>query len=441
MNNFFFTLTKFFILLSLTGILILVYKSEIVHSGSIRENYFSLFIFFLMIMILSLINFFLKKKNQFKINLLLVSIIFSVYLVELFLQVSLKPENAHQKLKYEKKFNPNLDARNKFEFYESYLKKNKKLALRYTPDNWLNSKEKVFPLAGISNVETTLCNESGKWITFRSDRYGFNNPDNFWNNPYYLALGDSFTQGDCVKRSKNLTSNLSKLLKKNVLNLGYGGNGPLIELAALVEYSKVTAPKHIIWFFYEGNDVLDFYREKRDSLLIKYLNDENFSQNLVNKQPDIDNLIRKKSLNVRKNYNTLSKIITFTDFIKLRKIRSLFHKQNFLVDDSLLQIFIKGKKISKKLNSKFTVILIPSYERYREQNNNIFRQKKIYSLDDNIAKLENMFKKEKIEFINLHKNFFSKTNDPLNFYPFRYNNHFTENGYYEISNFIYNNLK
>ena len=177
MNNFFYTLTKFFIS-SINYSFILIYKSEIVHSGNLRDNYQFLFILFSSILILSIINFFLKK-NQFRINLLLISVIFSGYLVELFLQLSFKTENSIQKLKYEKRFNPNLDTRDRFEFYESQIKKNKKLSIRLTPDEWINSNTRVFPLAGISNVETMLCNESGKWITFKSDRYGFNNPDKF----------------------------------------------------------------------------------------------------------------------------------------------------------------------------------------------------------------------------------------------------------------------
>ena len=38
----------------------------------------------------------------------------------------------------------------------------------------------IFPLSGLSNVETILCNESGYFALYESDRYGFNNPDEEW---------------------------------------------------------------------------------------------------------------------------------------------------------------------------------------------------------------------------------------------------------------------
>ena len=290
-------------------------------------------------------------------------------------------------------------------------------------------------------LKLCYCNESGKWITFKSDRYGFNNPDKFWDNPYFLTLGDSFTQGDCVERSNNISSILTKLTKKKTLNLGYGGNGPLIELATLIEYSKVISPKHIIWFFYEGNDPRDLHLEKMDSTLVKYLRDDSFSQDLVNKQILIDDLLKEYSKKIIKNYNTQSKIILFIDFIKLRKVRNFFYKENFLVDETFTRVFKKGKKISEKLNSKFTVIIIPSYERYREKKSLSLKQKKIQKLDLNVSLLEKILKEEKIEFINLNKELFSKNGDPLSFYVFRYNNHFNEKGYIKISNFIHNYLK
>ena len=125
----------------------------------------------------------------------------------------------------------------------------------------------------------------------------------------------------------------------------------------------------------------------------------------------------------------------------MRKVRNIFYKENFLVDETLTKVFKKGKKISEKLNSRFTVIIIPSYERYREKKSLSLKQKKIQKLDLNVSLLEKILKEEKIEFINLHKELFSKNRDPLSFYVFRYNNHFNEKGYIKISNFIHNYLK
>ena len=54
----------------------------------------------------------------------------------------------------------------------------------------------VQTLGGIGNRETVLCNEMGSWITYKSDRYGFNNPDALWEKELDLIiLGDSYGLG------------------------------------------------------------------------------------------------------------------------------------------------------------------------------------------------------------------------------------------------------
>ena len=40
--------------------------------------------------------------------------------------------------------------------------------------------QKTFPLSGVSRKMTNLGNENGYWVIYKSDRYGFNNPDKLW---------------------------------------------------------------------------------------------------------------------------------------------------------------------------------------------------------------------------------------------------------------------
>ena len=100
------------------------------------------------------------------------------------------------------------------------------------------NKKKIFPLAGVSNVLTINCNENGKMSEYVSDRYGFNNEDKIWDYKKIdvLMLGDSFAHGACVDEDENLLYHLSNDPKKKIINLGYGANGPLIELASYIEY-------------------------------------------------------------------------------------------------------------------------------------------------------------------------------------------------------------
>ena len=69
-----------------------------------------------------------------------------------------------------------------------------------------------------------------------------------------------------------------------------GGNGPLIEYATLREYLN-TNVKKVLWIYYEGNDLSDLNLEKKNNILINYLKDLNFTQNLKFRQNKIDNLL------------------------------------------------------------------------------------------------------------------------------------------------------
>ena len=74
-------------------------------------------------------------------------------------------------------------------------------------------------------------------------------------------VGDSFAHGCCVARPNDISSVLRNLSNKSVLTLGMGGNGPLIEYAALREYLDKKVKK-VLWIYYEGNDLKSLKNEK-----------------------------------------------------------------------------------------------------------------------------------------------------------------------------------
>ncbi len=101
------------------------------------------------------------------------------------------------------------------------------------------------------------------------------------------ALGDSFTHGSCVERDLNLVGRMAEFQKSSVLNLGMGGNGPLLMLATLVEYLPAVRPEAVLWVYYEGNDLPDLKFEKRFAVLHRYL-EPGSSQDLWERQSEID---------------------------------------------------------------------------------------------------------------------------------------------------------
>jgi len=147
-----------------------------------------------------------------------------------------------------------------------------------------------FPLGGVSNVKTVLCNESGDYSIYQSDRYGFNNDDLAYETekPTALLLGDSFAQGDCVPPGKDIAGRL-RHNGYNAITLGMSGTGPLIMLAGLKEYGPHLNVRSVFWVYYNENDLRDLADEPKVPFLRNYLN-EGYSQNLITKQPDIDEL-------------------------------------------------------------------------------------------------------------------------------------------------------
>jgi hypothetical protein len=77
------------------------------------------------------------------------------------------------------------------------------------------------------------------------------------------------------------------------LNLGHGGNGPLSELALILEYLPKRQPKIVLWVFCEDNDLYeDLEREKRSELMMGYLQSPPKLQDLENRQAEIDEKLR-----------------------------------------------------------------------------------------------------------------------------------------------------
>jgi len=156
----------------------------------------------------------------------------------------------------------------------------------------LNSGSLLLPLGGISNEHTVLCNEVGKWVTYVADEHGFRNPHGLYQ-PKMLdivAIGDSFAHGVCVEDEYTIMG-LIRVAHPMSLSLGWVGNGPLLELAALKEFAEPLQPKVVLWFYYEGNDLSDLEREKRTQIVQLYLR-KDFRQGLMSRTSELDEVQR-----------------------------------------------------------------------------------------------------------------------------------------------------
>lgn len=230
--------------------------------------------------------------------------------------------------------------------------------------------EAVLPLGIASHADNYYCNESGAFVQFKTDRFGFRNPDAIWNsNVDIVAIGDSFTMGSCLPESEGIVGNLRQNYK--VLNLGMGANGPLIELASLREYGRLLKPKAIVWIFFPNDLVDDLARDRKNKILINYL-DPLYTQKLVEKnsliQKAVDGVVeeywqRIKNLSLKQSTSTQEAIYKFS------RLRSLYYiaKMNLSAKNDVknpdlklfLHILQEAKTEAERMAADFLFVYLP----------------------------------------------------------------------------------
>ena len=294
-------------------LLYIFYKSEFVWGGNKRDYYFYYYLISLILILISLILIIKKIVLNEYFLIISFSVVFSLYLLEIYLNFlhpnfiknqKIKKFNKHQSIEY--------DLRTRYEVYSDLKSKNYTITI--PPRAILMIRLMIinlfFPLSGLSNKKTIFCNESGYFSKYYSDKYGFNNPSEEWDKEKQIILiGDSYIHGACVNEGKDLASNLRKFTQNGVLNLGYSGNSTLIQLATIREYLKKDSSKVILFFF--ENDLEELSYEIKNNFLIQYINDNSFFQNLKDKQKIVDN---KNHYKIKKNIS--QKNNTFQTYLK-----------------------------------------------------------------------------------------------------------------------------
>lgn len=341
------------------------------------------------------------------------------------------------------------DKRTKIQFYESLKTLKKDSSVTIEP--FFLSKENFFYLSGVSKVQTVDCNENGYYSTHLSDRYGFNNIDTDWDKQEieFFLIGDSFVHGSCVNRPNDIASVLRNLTKKSVLNLGYRGNGPLTQYATLREYLPKNT-KNILWFYFEENDLSDLTVEMKNKTLLKYLNDKKFTNNLKFNQKKIDQLhklriendiIKKKNLDKywASYYSKKKKLLRFIRLNQFKRFIISVKKDKSKTDDNLSlskleEILKASNQIAFENNSKLHFVYLGAYHRYKSSFNS-HKYKKNYS------KIIKLVKKLNIPLIDASKEFYSETEQPLEYFPFGQYGHYNVKGYEKLSKIIYKKIR
>jgi len=421
--------------ISLLLLIYIFYRSEIIWNGYNRNYYKTYYLISLILICFSITTFFLNEKIKEYLIISCSSLVLSLYTFEGYLNLKgqllkeqISKDQLLKKQLYEKQTGNKWDERSRLDIYKELKNNNKKITVSYHP---VFNLQKAYPnvpinFSGISNSEIILCNENGYYSLYQSDRYGFNNPDGEWDKKEieYLLVGDSFTHGACVNRPNDISSVLRNLSNKSVLNLGYSGHGPLREYAVLREYLNSNVKK-VLWIYYEGNDLEELVLEKKNNILIKYLEDLNFTQNLKFKQNYIDsllsNLIKKKSLE-RETFK--SKLIKF---IKINNTRnSILSKSEPVSVTEFREILQLINELTNKNNSKLYFVYLPEWSRYKKTYDNT-----------NYNLVKEIVNELKIPFIDIHEEVFQKEQNPLKLFPLELAGHYNVDGYKKVAETIY----
>ncbi len=451
-------LSNFLFIISLTVFFYLIYKERIVHSGEIFSYYLNYYIIILIFLFFSLFSFFLSKN--FKVNFILVvsSVLFALYLIEFFLIYQYSHEKRLNE-KYIKKNNINFDKRTKKEVYLKMKETDPTATITMSPANFVNNisldETGIYPLSGISNSQTLFCNELGYHAIYKSDRYGFKNPDEEWDrkeNLEFVFIGDSFTQGACVNTEDDIPGNIRKFLKENdknpgVLNFGFRGQGPLGEYALLREYLSELKTKRVVLIYFENDlgNLLDEYRQK---FLLQYLNDDDYKQNLILKNEEKDKFVRsvvKKHLENLDKYQESFFENRLIKLIKLQNIRKIFVNTQPKVTNEYVDLLKKTKSLIEENNSKMYFVYLPSHKKYQKSflRRNIWTKLRgpIENHSFNSYKdIINLVKSLDIPLIDLHEELFKSMEDPMSVVPLRGNGHFNEQGYYLVAKAIFDRI-
>lgn len=423
------------LVISISLFLYTIYKSQFFIEENVNIFLFKkYFIISILLFIFAIITFFIKNEIKEYLIIISISIIFSIYSLETYLlykdyskKNKLKDIKKLSKRVYENSSGKKYEIRNIKKFYLDKKKKDTQIKLSIAPITHIN-KNNFFPFSGISKSKTIHCNENGYYSMYESDRFGFNNNDKVWdkNSIEYLLIGDSFTHGACVNREGNISSNLELLSKSTVLNLGFSGNGPLIEFATLREYLMPNVNK-ILWIYYE-NDLENLSIELKNPILQKYIQSANFSQNLKNRQNEIDNYLDEYAI---KNFsdkehnkkNTFSYLIRF---IELQNLRNYLFSQQQLPIEKFKKIAQLTKDLSLKNKSELYFIYLPSYSQLRTS----IQSENFLIIKDIINELD-------IEFINVHNELIKEENEPIHFFSLKGFGHYNLEGYKTVANIIF----
>ena len=290
----------------------------------------------------------------------------------------------------------------------------------------------VVPLGGVTRVLSVLCNETGTYTLFNSDRYGFKNDDAAYDRPLdTLVVGNSYAQGFCVPPEDDVAAQL-RAHGRNAVSVGSAGNGPLLALASLMEYGPVLRPKTVLWLHYNGNDLPDLAIERDNPVLLGYL--QGRTQNLAARTAELDALLTSFiDAKYVERQQRLEEAVPITDkiraFLTAHKLRRLLRldRDSWNPDKRpeaqlalFEQVLRQARSVASGWSGRIVFVYLPEWEHYAKTPS---------STRQPVLDMARRLGFPIVDFARV----LDESDDPLSYFPFRIQNHYTPEGYRRLA--------
>jgi hypothetical protein len=304
----------------------------------------------------------------------------------------------------------------------------------------------IMPLTGIS-ARPTVSNgkDYGFYPLIESDEHGFNNAKGM----YRPSELDMALIGSCREEYLGMhdpyKENMGAVLRKSghkAINLSKAGADPLMKFAALKEYTEPLRPRATLLFYHPDDALFQFkghesYVGKDGAVIVpilrRYFDEENFSQNLILRQHEIDSLLsevlrkRLEEADQKEAGGMTARKFIDSEFVRIWTLYRFRNKikldmpsletPNIDIVEPLSsdykKILEKSKRLVSSWDGELYLVRTPSYTRYNR-----------YSINKNTADLRfevvhKFATKLGIRTINLREEVFDRHPDPLSLFPFR----------------------
>jgi hypothetical protein len=232
----------------------------------------------------------------------------------------------------------------------------------------------LFPLSDVASSEIVECNESGEYMSFHTDEFGFNNPAGLIlsRNVDLAAVGESFTLGHCVPDGQSFMTRLRQTYPR-LANLGMPGGSALSLLATFREYVEPLKPPLVLWIMHSS--AADAAAEYADPILRRYL-DPGFSQHLMERRAEVDEAMRNIALPVQYEADAAqlramakAKRERFTGILTLSQLRARLHLPELMARRAAAIDFTPfdrsvdlARRTTQSWGGRFVVVIAPLYE-------------------------------------------------------------------------------